>query len=204
MNDYKEAWLQKSRIDYFAPFVSLWLACNSWYRSHYSELGTQEYDRTFINQLKTDFTGRNHMFQRFENCLLGSNEKKKISFKTNLELLHFSLNRAELKPKRLIYSCSFQYLLCDYANKDDSNGYVNIVANPKINKDGTVSKTEEDNVIRLDSKYIISDIKTVFSGLLELIYQVRNMVIHGHVKPEKDEHEVVKYSYLILSELMSN
>jgi hypothetical protein len=200
MNDYKEAWLQKSRIDYFAPFVSLWLACNSWYRSHYSELGTQ--DRAFINQLKTDFTKRNHMFHRFEDCLLGSDEKKKISFKTNLELLHFSLNRAELKPERLIYSCSFEYLLCDYANKDDSNGYVNIVANPKINKDGTVSKTEEDDVIRLDSKYIISETQIVFSGLLELIYQVRNMVIHGHVKPEKDEHEVVKYSYLILSELM--
>ena len=79
MNDYKEAWLQKSRIDYFAPFVSLWLACNSWYRSHYSELGNQ--DREFINKIKTDFTKRNHLFQRFEDSLLGSDEKKKISFK---------------------------------------------------------------------------------------------------------------------------
>lgn len=202
MNDYKEAWLQKSRIDYFAPFVSLWLACNSWYRSHYSELGTQ--DRAFINQLKTDFTKRNHMFHRFEDCLLGSDEKKKIRFKTNLELLHFSLNRAGLKPERLIYSCSFEYLLSDYAKKNDFNGYINIVTNPKINKDGTVHKTVEDNVIRLDSKYIISDTKIVFSGLLELIYQVRNMVIHGHVKPDKDEHEVIKFCYLILHDMMND
>jgi len=200
MNDYKEAWLQKSRIDYFAPFVSLWLACNSWYRSHYSELGKQ--DREFINKIKTDFTKRNHLYHRFEDCLLGSDEKKKISFKTNLELLHFSLNRADLKPERLIYNCSFEYLLIDYEKKGDSDGYINIISNPKINKDGTVNKADEDDVIRLDSKYITSDTRLVFAGLVELIYQIRNMVIHGHVKPEKDEHEVVKYSYLVLSELM--
>lgn len=200
MKDYKEAWIQKSKIDYFAPFVSLWLACNSWYRSHYSELGSQ--DRAFINQLKTDFSKRNHLFHRYEDCLLGSDEKRKISFKTNLELLHFSLTRANLKPDKLVYSCSFEYMLCDYNKKDDNNGYVNILVNPKLNKDKSISKSDEDNVIRLDSKYIISDTKTTFSGLLELIYQVRNMVIHGHVNPEKDEHEVVKYCYLILSELM--
>jgi hypothetical protein len=199
MNDYKEAWLQKSRIDYFAPFVSLWLACNSWYRSHYSELRNQ--DREFVNKIKTDFTKRNHLFQRFEDCLLGSDEKKKISFKTNLELLHFALNRADLKPERLIYNFSFEYLLTDYDKKGDSDGYINIISNPRINKDGTVHKADND-VIRLDSKYITNDTKLVFAGLIELIYQIRNMVIHGHVKPEKEEHEVVKYSYLVLSELM--
>lgn len=202
MSNYQEAWLQKAKIDYFSPFVSLWLGCNSWYRFHYAELGSQ--DRLFINKLKADFTKRNHLFKRFEDCLLGSNEKKKISFKTNLELLHFSLNRAELKPERLLFICSFEYLLPDYSQKDDKNGYKNIIANPNLNKDGSVRMAEENDVIKLDTKYIISDLEVVFSGLFELIYQVRNMVIHGHVKPERDEHEVIKYCYLILSELMEN
>jgi len=35
--DYKK-WIEKSAIDYFSPFISLWLACNSWYMSHYSDL----------------------------------------------------------------------------------------------------------------------------------------------------------------------
>lgn len=50
--------------------------------------------------------------------------------------------------------------------------------------------------------YIINDFKIVFSGLLETIYQIRHMVIHGHVKPEKDEHEVIKYCYLLLADMM--
>ncbi len=26
---YKKEWMEKSSIDYFSPFISLWLACNS-------------------------------------------------------------------------------------------------------------------------------------------------------------------------------
>jgi len=202
MSNYQEAWLQKAKIDYFSPFVSLWLGCNSWYRFHYAELGSQ--DREFINKLKTDFSRRNHLFKQFEDCLLGSDEKRKVSFKTNLELLHFSLNRAELKPERLLFKCIFEHLLPDYSQKDDRTAYVNIIANPTLNQDNSVRASEIDDVIQLDSRYIISDTQIVFAGIFELIYQVRNMVIHGHVKPEKDEHEVVKYCYLILSELMGN
>jgi len=86
--------------------------------------------------------------------------------------------------------------------KNDTDGYVNILANPRINRDNTVHKDDEDKVIKLDSKYITSDTKIVFAGLFEMIYQIRNMVIHGHVKPEKDEHDVIKYCYLILSDLI--
>ena len=200
MPDYREAWAQKAKIDYFAPFISLWLACNSWYRSHYSEIGPQ--DRVFIDKLKSDFTKRNHLFNQFEDCLLGSDEKKKISFKTNLELLHFSLNRAELKPNKLLFFCSFEKMLPDYSKKDNSADYVNILAYPKINKDNSVSVADRDNVVQLDTKFIISDSRILFPCLFELIYQIRNMVIHGHVKPEKDEHDVVKYCYLILADLM--
>lgn len=73
MPDNKKEWLQKAEIDYFSPFISLWLACNSWYRSHYSDLVPQN-DRRFINKIKTDFTPRNHMFIKFEKNL---NEDKK-------------------------------------------------------------------------------------------------------------------------------
>ncbi|WP_226389885.1 hypothetical protein [Penaeicola halotolerans] len=208
INNYREAWLAKANIDYFAPFISLWLACNSWYRSHYSDLTASNNpekegtDRDFINKLKTDFTRRNHLYKNFEDALLGSDEKKKVSFKTNMELLLFSLNRAELQPERLVQKCSFEYFLTDYSLKDNPQSYVNIIATPRINKDNTVHKDDAENVIKLDTKYIVNDIKIVFAGLIELIYQIRNMVIHGHVKPEKDEHDVIKYCYLILNDMM--
>ncbi len=42
--DYKKEWIEKSAIDYFSAFISLWLACNSWYMSHYSDLNDNHPD----------------------------------------------------------------------------------------------------------------------------------------------------------------
>jgi len=70
-NDYKKEWIEKSAIDYFSPFISLWLACNSWYMSHYSDLSDVHpgvrtaSDRAFINKLKEDTSGRNHLYLKY-------------------------------------------------------------------------------------------------------------------------------------------
>lgn len=207
MPDFREAWIQKAQIDYFAPFISLWLACNSWYRSHYSDLGgnpdREASDREFINKIKTDFTRRNHLFKEFERIIKGTHNRKTLGFKTNLEMLYFSLNRAELQSDKLKYSCSFEKMLIDFSQKENQEAYINIIASPRINQNGTVHADDIDNVIKLDNKYIVNDPETVFAGLFELIYQIRNMLVHGNVKPEKDEHEVIKYCYMILSDLMN-
>lgn len=197
MPDYKKEWLAKSEIDYFAPFISLWLACNSWYRSHYSELNTA--DRVLIDKIKTDFTGRNHLYIEFKKRI--DNDDR--NFKTNLELLHSALNRSNIQSERLKYPCSFNSLLVNYSLKEDAvNGYVNIIKNPQINADGEVSLRDSTSVIKLDQIYISSEIREVFAGIFELIYTVRNQLIHGHLNPDKDEHEVVKYCYMILSDIM--
>ena len=201
MRDYRNEWMQKAKIDYFAPFISLWLACNSWYRSHYSDI-TSNQDRAFIDKLKTDFTGRNHLFIRFKEFIDSGEPRKRLSFRNNLELLHYALERASLKPERLIHNCSFSALLIDYNNKDNATGYISIVLRPRINADGSVHATDAPNVTLLDRIYIMNDYEKVFTGLFELIYQIRNLVIHGHIKPERDEHEVVKCCFLLLSDLM--
>ena len=193
--DYKKEWMEKSSIDYFSPFISLWLACNSWYQSHYSEL--EGVDRDFINMLKTDFTGRNHLFDNFSH-LIDKNDKTGIAFRTNIELLHYSLVKAELISEK-IGPCSFNYSVMDYNNK---NNKTNLIENPKINQDGSVQAADIPKIIKLDKIYITSNKPLFFAGLFEIIYQVRNMLVHGKLNPEKDEHEVVKYCYLILWEMM--
>lgn len=200
MADYKEAWLQKARIDYFSPFISLWLACNSWYRTHYSDIIGN--DREFINTLKKDFTGRNHLYTNFKKTLLGERAKNDVSLKSSLEMLNHSLGRVAFKPERLLGQCSFSNFLIDYSKKDDVNAYDSIIITPTFKKNGEITAEYESKVVRLNEIYIISDFEKVFAGLFETIYQIRNMVVYGHVKPEKDEHEVIKYCYLILSDMM--
>lgn len=194
--DYKKEWMEKSSIDYFSPFISLWLACNSWYQSHYSEInGT---DRDFIEGLKIDTSGRNHLYSKFAD-LIDKAGKDGISFRTDIELLHYALDRASLRPEK-IGSCSLRSAVIDYQDKDNP---VNLLRNPRINQDGSVHSNDQPDVIKLDQIYLTSRKDHCFSGILEIIYQVRNMLVHGKLNPEKDEHEVVKYCYRILWVLMN-
>ncbi|MES2398144.1 MAG: hypothetical protein V4549_19170 [Bacteroidota bacterium] len=196
--------MSKAELDYFAPFLSLWLACNSWYRSHYSELTARNNprksptDRDFIDKIKSDTSGRNHLYTAFKKKI-DSNDR---NFKTNLELLHKALNRLSIKPDKIIYQISFNKLLIDYEKKDQDLGYINIIRSPKIKKNGDVGLTDQASVVKLDQIYITSDLSVVFGGVFELIYQIRNQLVHGHLNPEKDEHEMVKYCYMILNDLM--
>ncbi len=197
MPDYKKEWMAKSEIDYFAPFISLWLACNSWYRSHYSELNNV--DRILIDKVKADFTGRNHLYIAFKKKI----EDNDRNFKTNVELLQSALLKANIKSEKLEYPCNFNYLLIDYSNRSNkASGYTNIIKNPKINTNGEVSIADSSLVIKLDQIYISSDMRIVFPGIFELIYTIRNQLIHGLLNPNKEEHEVVKYCYMILNDIM--
>ena len=216
--DYKKEWIEKSAIDYFSPFISLWLACNSWYMSHYSDLNDNHVgdkkatDREFINKLKEDNTSRNHLYIKFTE-LIDKTGKDGISFRTDIELLHYALNRANLKTDKL-GNCSLENAVINYneyqnnkgkdeENKNESGKPVCLIKTPKINKDGSVHANDEADVIRLDQIFITSNYQHCFAGLFEIIYQVRNMLVHGKLNPDKDEHDVVKYCYRILWELMN-
>lgn len=202
-NDFKKEWMNKSSIDYFSPFISLWLACNSWYMHHYADLhdshpdDRQAPDREFINKIKTDTSGRNHLFTKF-GSLIDDQGKDGISFRTNIELLHYALDRANLQPER-IRSCSFLQAVLDYNN---NTVCTNLVESPRINANGDVHASDADSVVKLDKIYITSDKNNFFAGLFEIMYQVRNMLVHGNLNPDKDEHDVVKYCYCILWEIM--
>ncbi len=200
--DYKKEWMEKSAIDYFSPFISLWLACNSWYMSHYSDLndshtGTAS-DRDFINKLKEDTSSRNHLYTNFEE-LIDKDGKEGIAFRTDLELLHYALDRAGLKPERAS-SCSLRSAVVNYKDQDNP---VNLIKSPERNKDGSVHANDEADVVKLDKVFISSNRQHCFAGVLEIIYQVRNMLVHGKLSPDKDKHDVVKYCYRILWELMN-
>ncbi|MBO9491424.1 hypothetical protein J7384_13740 [Endozoicomonas sp. G2_1] len=204
MPDYKKEWMERSAIDYFSPFISLWLACNSWYMSHYSDLhdnhagDAKASDRDFINKLKEDTSGRNHLYGKFITYLSNSG-KDGISFRTDLELLHYALERAELKPER-INKCSMLNAVVNYSDKENTT---KLIENPRINQDGSVHANDIDTVTKLDQIYVTSNHQNLFAGIFEIIYQVRNMLVHGKLNPDKDEHEVVKYCYRILWAVMS-
>ena len=196
MPEYRKEWFEKAKIDYFAPFVNLWLSCNAWYMDHYSELGKK--DRDHIDRVKSDFSARNHLYKQFKKLIEGEAKENQI-FKSNLQQLHFALEICSLISDT-IGSISLMAAVIDYNHKDIKT---NLIGSPRIKKTGEVFEEDKENVIKLETIYVSSDYEKLFAGIFETIYQVRNCLIHGHMNPGIEEYQVVKYCYLVLYDLMS-
>lgn len=196
MADNKKEWFTKSQVDYFSSFISLWLSCNSWYKFHYS-LGN---DREHINKVKSDFTNTNKLFKEFDKLFTGSFSKEQKSLFANIELLHYSLNRKVLTAPLLIKTLDFENVLIDYSQKGVVTAYIGIT----IKNAKTITGKLKANVNGIDFGDIvfIKDSKKVFAGLFEIIYQVRCLLVHGELEPIEENHEIIKYCYLILVDLM--
>jgi hypothetical protein len=136
-------------------------------------------------------------FDRFKQ-LIDDSSKDGIAFRSNLEQLHYSLERATLHPDK-IAACSLQSAVLDY---NQPQQVTNLLQNPRINADGTVHAADAPAVFKLDKIFITSNFEQVFSGIFEIIYQVRNILVHGNMNPGIDEHNTVKYCYQILWDLM--
>lgn len=196
MPEYRKEWMAKAKIDYFAPFVNLWLSCNAWYMDHYPEL--KPTDRAHIDHVKGDLGARNYIFKKFGDLVESSAREGEI-FRSNLEQFHFALEHASLVSDK-IGAISFTQAVCDYNQPDNKE---NLICRPKITKNGNLFKREEDKVIKLDTVFVTRDVPKLFSGLFEIIYQVRNCLIHGKMQPEENEYQVVKYGYLLLYDMMA-
>jgi hypothetical protein len=196
MGDYKKEWFTKSQVDYFSSFVSLWLSCNSWYNFHYSLAN----DREHINKVKSDFTNTNKLYKEFDKLFTGSFTKEQKSLFANIELLHYSLNRKVLTAPSLIKPLNFENILIDYSQKAVVTGYSSIII--KNAKTITGKLKAGVNGVDLGDIVFINDSKKVFAGLFEIIYQVRCLLVHGDLEPTDDNHEIIKYCYLILADLM--
>ena len=205
--DYKKEWFAKANLDYFSPFITLWLACNSWYNFHYG-LST---DRDHINQIKPDFTNSNKLYQAFNSKFNGADAKATTNLHNHLELLHYSLQRAEIKPQNLSQILSFMCL--NIKHERDNSTYKNLIITDDIyTKEGDIKKQWQNKVIELgnvklgnkefdEKEQLIQDL---FAGLIEIIYQVRCALVHGDLAPSQDNHEVVKYCYLVLYDLLAS
>ncbi|MDR0522268.1 MAG: hypothetical protein LBH00_10510 [Planctomycetaceae bacterium] len=70
-------------------------------------------------------------------------------------------------------------------------------------KPGRITQQQRHNgLLELDENYITTDYNKLFPILFEAIYQVRNSLIHGSMEPHDENHNVVKYCYFILWELL--
>jgi hypothetical protein len=195
--DYYQQWRDKAQVDYFPSLVLMWLSTNSWYRSHYSEIESKK-DRNFINALHDDNTGRNKLYKQLD-VLLGDKSKRGVAFLSHLESLFYALNSAGLKweDKAGAQEVSFRYCMRHNTRPVEYFSIIEDVPRPQ-------KTSEAENArIRIDDRTVfVSARKEVFSGLLEIIYKVRCLLVHGQLEPTKENHDVVRQCYFVLQMMM--
>jgi hypothetical protein len=126
----------------------------------------------------------------------------KSLFKRGLLLsfsLFYALNTANLKweDKNGAPIVSFQNCM---QHSTQPTAYFFIVE--EIHRPKKQSEAEEARIRIDDRNVFIPEREKIFSGLLEIIYKVRCLLVHGHLEPTKDNHDVVRQCYFVLQMMM--
>lgn len=187
--DFYKEWRAYAQVDYFSQFILLWLSTNAWYRSHYAEIASRK-DRDFLEKLRIDHSPRNKLFARFEKAITTPSLKENPEILAGIESLSFALNRTTLYWDD--DSHTQQILLANCILSTSPKSYGSLIVS-KHSPGITIS----DTIKLTDSK------SEVFNGLLEIIYKVRCLLVHGDLEPSKENHEVVRHCYVILHLLMA-
>lgn len=184
-SDNTSKWKQLSEIDYFGLFIKNWLAFNSWYRGHHPDLVK---DRDCLDAIKNTSDTRNSAYVFFKKMFEGT-DRESVSFKDDLDGLVTSLNRVTLSSNKYAGPISFSNALIDKS----SNHYQNLI-----------KMQNQKNKVKLGTIYVINDVCILYKGAIELIYQVRCLLFHGELEPSEENHQVVKYCYLVINSMMRN
>lgn len=180
-------WKELSEIDYFSLFIKTWLAFNSWYRGHYP--GIRD-DRGCLEELKKYQDTRNSFFLKFSK-LLNSSDRDSASFKDSLEGFVVSLNRTIIQDPANRYQGRIYF--------ENSLTDVGVPTYENLIKPLRSRNSRKFSTIAIDNRD-----EKVFVALIEIIYQMRCLLLHGQLEPTNENHEIIKYAYLLLSSLIKD
>ena len=177
--DSMSNWYRSSRIEYFTPFMKLWLAFNGWYKMNYNTTT----DKGALDKMKVD-----KIFQDRLLTLFFSDSDQALEFNRYLgELVREIRNGGLIGKNGDVF---------DFSQTDTYNGCTAKDVGKKIEAGEQIVRLTEEIVIK-------SDTNTVLTELMGVIYQVRNNVIHGDFDlNNKRAKLLVKNSYIVLDILL--
>lgn len=186
-------WFKKAEIDYFAAFIKLWLSFNALYRRLFQNDNLGKRDRNYIEALK----------------------KRNNSLKTRFRRL-FEENFDE--------AFEFKLLLKDLISKFDGGifGGETITSNEFIRPQMNDIALDEINFkefihprnfllvrrppgyVKIGKYYIRDNPDEIWPYFIEVLYMIRNQLIHGELEPTEENHKIIEVCYKILNLLIKD
>lgn len=169
-------WYRYSQIEYFTPFMKLWLAFNSWYKQFLPNCQT---DRDAINEVKRGGTVRNSFDQVFD-----AQSDDGEEFREAIALLVKELRIQQINN-------------VSFTNSDIEPNFQNLT--PQMQN----KRLNTGNIVKLDRETaIISDKNILFPELIEVIYQIRCGLIHGEFDvDDRRAHRLAKGAFVCLNKI---
>lgn len=176
------SWKGKSEIDYFSIFVPLWLAFDAWCKDKYGQ-ATQ---RECLEMLKNDEIN-NRTYQKMKVLLLGT-DSISGTFRDYLIQLNEALLAAPIYYEGdLTKTLSFRVALIDRDNR--------------IYEDLFRSSGQHNKIEISAGVFITDEIIKIYKAYIEILYQVRCVLFHGGLEPNKENERIIKYLYLTLKDI---
>ncbi|MCX6776086.1 MAG: hypothetical protein NT130_04540 [Candidatus Micrarchaeota archaeon] len=172
-------WYESAQIEYFTPFMKLWLCFNSWYKHVFPRIRT---DADAIREIKMG----GQIKDSFSNLLDSTSEDAK-EFKKALSILIQEIRLGPLEDMSGIEIC--------FRESDIAVTYT---------KRKITSELQSNGIIQLEGEiYVISNTEILFRETIDVIYQVRCHLIHGAFDIEdRRAKRLVKNSYIVLEKIL--
>lgn len=197
-------WFEKSEIDYYSAFLKLWLSFNGFYKRYYQSNASLRNDRQYIEELKNN---DNSIRRKFIRLLTIENSNESIEF-----LFRFSelvrkydggkfgnrtiLRDDELGVRPQIGGANLQEI--SFKNFIHNNSY-------SLSKNAYRQWKDTNPYIRISEKIVIkNDLNEFWKYFLEILYMLRNQLVHGILQPTDENHEVITNCYIILRSLIKD
>lgn len=179
--------MAKAEIDYMTQFVTAWITFNSWYSTKYSRI---KGDRAKINKIATETSG---IVAKVIENFLENGAQPCVDFRNQLAGLHYELEQAQLGYKQNYLS--FHHII---NGKDAIQTSPNNSGPPRV-------RSSPNNYVECGPYFFVRDalhttnlVPLPIEALVQVLYQLRNRLFHGDLKPSDDLQLIYMHAYFIL------
>lgn len=186
-------WHKKSELDYFAAFIKLWLSFNSLYKRLYQNSSFGRNDRRYIEELKNT---NNILKRNFRNLFDETSDESK-EFRLHFNKIIKKYDSGLFGGKTILCNEHVQaWMNATKLNDIDFKKFIH----PRSTQ---VSRTPP-GYVKLGLIYIRDNSDEIWPYFIEILYMIRNMLIHGEMEPTDENHQTVKSCYHSLNILIKD
>ena len=186
-------WFKKAEVDYFASFVKLWLSFNALYKRLFQNDNLGRNDRNYIEALKNRDNSLKRRFKR----LFDENSDEGKEFRLYLMEFIRTYDGGIFGGKNITKNEIIRPQM-NGQNLDEIN------FGDFIHPQNFQLRRKPKGYIKIGKYYVKENPDEIWPYFIEVLYMVRNQLIHGELEPTDENHKIIKACYNVLNLLIKD